>query len=116
MDKKTYKALKMEEHPVILFQLSEIRSIDRKDDNYLITAEGDLTVAGMTRAVELQVTGKSLPDDEIQFMGEKTFTMTSFDVAPPTAMMGTISTGDEITVKFDITLTTTATGKNPGPD
>jgi hypothetical protein len=32
--------------------------------------------------------------------GEKTFNMTDYAIEPPKALFGTITTGDEITIKF----------------
>ena len=39
---------------------------------------------------------------KVQFTGSYTLKMTDFSVKPPTAMFGTIKTGDEITVKFNV--------------
>ena len=36
----------------------------------------------------------------IHIVGEKSIKMTDFNVEPPTALFGSITTGDEITIKF----------------
>jgi hypothetical protein len=43
-------------------------------------------------------------DGTIQFEGSKTINMTEFGMVPPTAMFGSLKTGEEITVNFKVTL------------
>ena len=40
-------------------------------------------------------------DNKVVLKGEKTFKMTEFKIDPPKALLGTITTGDEITIKFN---------------
>jgi hypothetical protein len=42
----------------------------------------------------------------MQISGSKKLKMTEFDMVPPTALMGTIKTGDEVTVTFNLNLIT----------
>jgi polyisoprenoid-binding protein YceI len=62
---------------------------------------GNLTIAGVTKPVkfksEYQVKGS-----DVHFTGSYSFKMTDFGIDPPTAVMGTIKTGDEIVVRFDL--------------
>ncbi|MEX2595077.1 MAG: YceI family protein [Anditalea sp.] len=102
MDGNTYKALKTKKNPEISFSLKQIKSIEKKGDHYLVEAGGTLTIAGESRMVSLQA--KAYPDmKKIQLSGSKTFNMTDFKVDPPTALLGTIKTGDEITVHYNFT-------------
>jgi hypothetical protein len=48
---------------------------------------------------------KILPNGDLQFSASKKIKMTEYKMEPPTAMMGTIKVGDEVTVNFDITVT-----------
>ena len=41
----------------------------------------------------------------VSLEGEKTFNMTDYGIEPPTALFGTITTGDEVTIKFKSILT-----------
>ena len=52
--------------------------------------------------MEFKVAGRKLSDGSVQFIGSVTFNMTNFNIDPPTAVMGTIKTGDEITIKFQV--------------
>jgi hypothetical protein len=59
---------------------------------------------GFTNLIMLSVTGKNLPGGDIQFTGSRSLKMTDYKMKPPTAMMGTIKVGNEVTLKFDLTI------------
>ncbi|ELR72488.1 hypothetical protein C900_01483 [Fulvivirga imtechensis AK7] len=102
MDGNAYKALKTGKNPDIKFNLKNVKSIEKKGDYYQVMAEGTLTIAGESRTVD--VVTKAYPNgNTIRFTGSKTFNMTDFKVDPPTALLGTIKTGDEITINFSLT-------------
>jgi polyisoprenoid-binding protein YceI len=67
------------------------------------TIEGDLTMNGVTNVIMLSVIGKNLPGGDMRFSGSRGLKMTDYKMKPPTAMMGTVKVGDEVTVKFDLT-------------
>ncbi|MCT4624621.1 MAG: YceI family protein [Schleiferiaceae bacterium] len=98
MDKNTYKALKSDKHPNIKFILKSQRI--EGNNTYL---KGNLTVAGTTKPVEVKAVYK-LHGSELKLEGKYDMKMTSFNVEPPTALMGTIKTGDEITIRFNLVL------------
>lgn len=104
MDKKTYDALKSDKHPNISFKLAKVNSLNKTGDSYAINATGNLTIAGVTKSVDLTVTGKVAADGSVKFEGSKKLKMTDFGIQPPTALMGTMKTGDEVTIKFAVTL------------
>jgi polyisoprenoid-binding protein YceI len=98
MDKNTYKALEEEEYPNIQFSLNEIESIDQKT----IKATGDLTVAGNTQTVVVNAEYEIKSADQISLKGSHSLKMTDFGIEPPTAVFGTIKTGDEITIDYTL--------------
>lgn len=101
MDKNAYKALKTNKHENIHFKLKECRKITNSGpDTYKIAATGNMTIAGKSRPVEMDMTAKLTPEGLV-LSGENKITMTQYDVDPPTAMFGTITTGDEVNVKFN---------------
>ncbi len=104
MDEKIYEALKADNAPKITFQLLKTKSIEKKGSEWVITANGTLTVAGNAQNVDLQVTAKIMPNGEVHFQGSKKMKMTTFKVDPPTAMWGVIKSGDDITVSFEMTM------------
>lgn len=104
MDNKTYKALLSDEYPNITFKLQELQSIDTNGNDMKLTAKGLLTIAGKSKTVQLAVKAKADGKGGFQFTGSKAFKMTDFGIDPPTALLGTLKTGDDITVAFDISL------------
>lgn len=100
MDNKTYEALKAEDHPNIRFKLTASQI---KDNNQLI-ATGQLAIAGSTKTVSFPVMMKRGIDDSITFSGSYSLLMSDYGMEAPTALMGSIKTGDQVTVKFSCTL------------
>lgn len=99
MDKNMYEALKSEDHPSIVFQLKNVKPLSAGK----ISASGNLTIAGTSKSVELEGSYDILSSNKVMIKGSTSFNMTKFDVEPPTAMLGTIKTGDEITISYQIT-------------
>lgn len=102
MDKKCYAALKDETHPNIKYQFQKIKSIKKINDNLSnAILVGALTIAGKTKTVEIavKITQK---EGVVIIEGEKPLKMSDFDVVPPTAILGTLKTGNEITIVFNL--------------
>lgn len=103
MDKNTYKALKTDKNKEILFSLKKVNNIDcTNPGNCKVTVNGNLTIAGTTKPIDLIFNAK-VNGNMIQLSGTKNLKMTDFKVDPPTAMFGTITTGDEVIIKFSTT-------------
>ncbi|WP_424202374.1 YceI family protein [Algibacter sp.] len=101
MDKNTYKALKSDEYKNITFKLQEVKEIVKKGENkFLLKSVGYLTVSGVKKLIPIEFNLEVL-EGKIVLSGEKEFKMTEFNVEPPKALFGTITTGDSITVKFN---------------
>jgi len=104
MDNKTYNALESDDHPYITFSLASAK-IMPKGNNVQVTATGPLTIAGKTNTVQIVAMG-TYQGDAIHFSGSKDLKMTDFGISPPTAMLGTLKTGDDITIDFSLVLDT----------
>ncbi len=98
MDKNAYKALDTKEHESIQFTLSK----------YIMESEtagkatGKLTIAGYTRDVTFNIEVKKT-DSAFTIKGTTDFNLTDFQIEPPKALMGTIKTGDAVTIEFNST-------------
>lgn len=104
MDKNTYKALNTDEYKIIKFQLTETKNITKlSHQKYKVEAYGNLTISGVTKRIQLNFE-LSMTDNQINLVGEKSFKMTDFKIEPPKALFGTITTGDDITIKFNTVL------------
>lgn len=102
MDNKTYEAFNYEKNPSIIFTMTGSNIDERKG---IIDVLGTLTMAGMTKPIDLSLNYKVLPNGDIRITGSKKLLMTDYKMEPPTAMMGAIKVADEVVVKIDLTLT-----------
>ena len=102
MDNKTYEALKESDYPNITFLLNEPLTVN---SNGKAIAKGTLSLAGVKKEVEVEGNAKANNNAQIAIEGSYTLNMKDYNITPPTAMFGTIKTGEEITVIFDLSLT-----------
>lgn len=103
MDKNTYKALDTKNHKQIVFKSSKVKSISpitSASNKYKVTATGDLTIAGKTNTIDLPFV-LSINGNTVTIEGKKALKMTDYGIEPPKALLGTITTGDEIEVHFN---------------
>jgi polyisoprenoid-binding protein YceI len=101
MDKNAYKAMNTDKYKNISFVLSSAAITPSVTNVYQVKVTGNLTISGVTKKTELAGTAKYNPTDKsFVLFGSKTFKMSEYGVKPPTVMMGTIKTGDQITVSF----------------
>lgn len=98
MDKNAYKSLNTDKYKDITFQLTSSKIAGKT-----ITCNGNLTIAGTTKAIDVDVTYE-VKNSTLVCKGSKKLKMTEFKVEPPTFMFGAIKTGDDITVTFEVTL------------
>ncbi|ADQ80758.1 YceI family protein [Paludibacter propionicigenes WB4] len=104
MDSKTYEAFNAEKNPTITFQLTDavIQKATAEDIDVAVT--GNLTMAGVTKKITFNTTGKALKPGTFQFTGSVGIKMTDYKMKPPTAMLGIMKVGDAITLKFSIVM------------
>ncbi len=101
MDKNTYKALKTDDYENITFQIIKVDNISKKvDKKFSVKALGDLTITGVKKQISINFDVDASSAKSIILTGEKTLKMTDFNIEPPKALFGTITTGNEITIKF----------------
>ena len=101
LDKNAYKAMNAEKHPTVTFRLTSY-SAEPNGGVYAAKVGGMLTVNGVEKPVTLDATLSGEPG-ALQAVGTTKFRITDFGIKPVTALMGTIRTGDEVTIKFDLT-------------
>ena len=106
MDKNTYKAMDTKKHPDILFQFSTTTSITQSGkDTYTVKGTGKLTIAGTTKLTDMVATLRyDAANKTFNCTGTKKLKMSEYGVKPPTAMMGTIKTGDNIAISYNINI------------
>lgn len=103
MDKNTYKALNTDKHKQITYKMNKVNNIDCvTTGSCKVTTNGTLTIAGNSRPIDITFDAK-VAGDKITFTGSKALKMSEYKIDPPTAMFGTITTGDQVTIKFTST-------------
>lgn len=98
MDKNAFKAIKTDKNPQITYALKDLKPAS--GDTW--TATGDFTIAGVTKTLTFPVTVTANGTSYV-FKGSVGFQLTDFSVDPPTAMLGTIKTGNDVTIAFSAT-------------
>jgi len=105
MDDKVYNALKSETAKTITFKLEKIVSVDPDDNGWDVRCVGSLSIAGVATNSVIMVHLTTESDGSITFSGMKKLKMTDYNVDPPKAMLGTLTTGNEIEIEFKLNLT-----------
>ncbi|GCC51037.1 YceI family protein [Chryseotalea sanaruensis] len=98
MDKNAYSALKAESHKQISYTISSTKLVSDK-----LICTGNLTIAGVTKPMDVETICSVNADNTIACKTIKSFKMSEFKVEPPSFMFGSVTTGDEITLEFNLT-------------
>ncbi|SIT94335.1 YceI family protein [Pontibacter indicus] len=95
MDEIAYVSLKAAKFPDIVFTLTSYRTLD----NNRAQATGNLTIAGTTKPVTFNVE-TSAKTGTVQMTGEANIKFTDFNIKPPTALLGSVKTGNDLKLIF----------------
>lgn len=98
MDNNAYKALSTDKHKQISFMME-----DSKKDGDKWEISGTLDLAGKKNPITF-TSDISVKESTVTITSVTSFKLTSFGVEPPTAMLGTIKTGDDVTLTVEMTL------------
>jgi polyisoprenoid-binding protein YceI len=102
MDKNTYEALKEDKHKEINFISSEVISSKALSNNtYEVVLKGNLSIAGTTKNVQLPV---NINTATSKITAVYNLNMIDFNIDPPTAVFGTIKTGESVSIHFTINI------------
>ena len=102
MDNNTYKALKTDNFSNILFVLSSATISQTDANTYLLKCMGNLTIAGKTRETDLVASCKLNGNGVFTCSGTKNLKMSDFGVKAPTVLMGTVKTGNDVSIGFNL--------------
>ncbi|MBC2840348.1 YceI family protein [Robiginitalea sp. SC105] len=103
MDKNTYKALETDKYEQIVFRMvkvKEIKPVVSSEKRYKALLEGDLTIAGKTKRIDLECV-LTLGEGRASLKGKEPLKMTEYGIDPPKALLGTIKTGDDVEIHFN---------------
>ena len=104
LDDNAYKALKAQENPEIKFTLVKVvLQAGERENDFVMTAEGNLTVAGNTIPVTLAADA-SVTGNKVEFKGIQKLKMSDFKITPPSIslLVASITCTDEIEIHYDV--------------
>jgi polyisoprenoid-binding protein YceI len=101
MTNKTHNALQVDKYLEIIFKLISVNNLSSQNGSFSGTLVGDLVLAGITRRISLAFTGIHA-GNKISIKGSKDLNLNDFHIKPPTAMMGALKTGEQVTISFQL--------------
>jgi hypothetical protein len=107
MESDMREALKADRHPNVAFAFRELRGGVHHDLDtglYHATIVGDLTLAGVTRTIDVAISAQRLSRSSFRVRAELPLRMTDFGITPPSALFGAIRARNSLTVRFDLML------------
>jgi hypothetical protein len=97
MDKVAYKTLKTDTQKNIKYVLKSAQKVN--ETTWELT--GTYTIAGVSKI--FKTTAKTtVTKDGLTMQGSNKITFTEFGMKSPTALLGTIKTGEDLTIKFNL--------------
>lgn len=105
MNNKIYKALKTDKYKTVVFKADEPFTATISNNSFSGKIKGTLSLAGVSKKIVVPVTG-NIDAGSVNLSGETPLVMTQYEIEPPTALMGTINTGDDIVVHYHLNFKT----------
>ncbi|GEP51063.1 hypothetical protein FNO01nite_17350 [Flavobacterium noncentrifugens] len=102
LDKNAYKALKTKQFKDILYKLTSAKVTAEKDYKYQIKTTGNLTVAGVTKEVVIDIFCMANKNGSITCEGNYKINMGDYNVQAPNFMGGLMTTGEGVTLDFSM--------------
>ena len=103
MDTRTYKAIKADQFPKITFKLESAVITPVQKAKVNIKATGNLTIAGVTQNVVLEVVATVNADNTITCTGSKKIKLTDFKIDPPSYLLGAMKVTNDLTIQYNLT-------------
>jgi len=102
MDDRTYKTIKADQFPKIIYKLSSAVVTTVQKNKYTIKATGELTIAGATQTVTLNVTAVVNSDNTITCTGSQKIQLTDYKMEPPSFMLGAMKVKNDLTIQYNL--------------
>ena len=78
---------------------------DIENGQSLLKTTGTLEISGVKNTINMDVEAVEFENGQIRFKGKLPLDMTNYDVEPPEFMLGTISTGKDVVIYFELIFT-----------
>jgi hypothetical protein len=109
MEHDMRKALRAAQYPEIGYRFVRLREARYAPAGaapaFALRVEGEITLAGASRPVSIDVTATQLSPRRFRLRGGLPLRMTDFGIEPPVALLGLIRARDEIWVSVDLEVT-----------
>jgi polyisoprenoid-binding protein YceI len=102
MDNRTYKTIKADEFPKIVFKLASATITPGQKHKFSINATGTLTIAGASKTITMLVNGELKADNTITCTGSEKIKLTDFKIDPPSFMLGAMKVKDDLTIQYTL--------------
>jgi polyisoprenoid-binding protein YceI len=102
MDSRMYKSVNESKYPTISYKLISATISPVSKNKFLIMSRGELTIAGSTQPISMQVTAVVNPDNTITISGTKKIQLTEYGIKPPSFMLGTMKVYNDLTIQFNL--------------
>ena len=103
MDSRTYKSILADEFPKIVYQLKSTTVNQLSANKFQLQTSGNLTIAGTTQAIGMNVIVVVNADRSITCTGSEKLKLTDYKIDPPSFMLGAMKVGNDLTIKFELT-------------
>ena len=100
MDSKAYNALKAKNSGNIAFAASSSTITPESAGHFTVKSDGSLTIAQVSKSVVLTAACVVNADRSITCTGTDKLLMTDYQIKPPTYMLGSLRTGNSLTIDF----------------
>ena len=101
MTNKTMDALRTDKYPEIVFTMVSIDKLVSVNGKFSGVLTGDLDLAGVTKRISIAFSGH-YENNRIKITAAKDINLNDFKIKPPTAMMGTLKTGENVVISFQL--------------
>lgn len=108
MDDVAYESLDTKTYKNINYALKSAHKVN--ETTWMLT--GTYTIAGISKDYETQVRVSGNGSDTLLLQGSNRLSFLDFEITPPSAALGVVKAGKELTVLFDLTLTDYAKNEN----
>ena len=104
MDENMYATLKADQNQLIRYTLSGYDILNGSATAFAAKTNGTLTILGTDKTLAMKVDATRLAEGKATAEGEETLLMSDFGIKPPSFMFGTMKVGNEVKVKFNLTV------------
>lgn len=102
MDTRTYKSMKADKYPKVIYKLNSAVITQEQKNKYLVKTTGDLTIAGVTQTIIMDITAVVGADKSITCTGSEKLKLTDYKIDPPSFMLGAMKVKNDLTIQFNL--------------